>query len=480
MSALDDVRRLVDRAVTAYAGTPSEVTLLALRTRLDEPLRVALAGKVKAGKSTLLNALVGEELAPTDAGECTQIVTWYRDSHSAQVVVELVDGSSRQVPFGRAGGGALDPDLGSVDVPSIERLVVDWPSDRLRRTTLIDTPGTASLSEDVSARSTSFLTPTDSASSGADAVVYLMKHLHADDVRFLETFAGGSGGATPVNAIAVLSRADEVGAGRLDAMTSAARIAARYADDERVQRVCQTVVPVAGLVAQAGATLRESELAVLRSLAALDETEVERLLASADRFGAGSEERGALLLRLGVFGVRLATSLLRSGSVTTGPQLAAALTAASGLDSLRAALSDLFGARADALKARSGLVALSSVLDDAPAVEESASLRAELERVTASAHELAELSVVTALRDGDATGLPAADRSRALRLVGIGGARARLGLAADAGDDEVRQAAVAELTHWRARAENPVLGQDAVAACFVLVRTCEGMLARLD
>ena len=33
--------------------------------------RVAIAGKVKAGKSTLLNALVGEMLAPTDAGECT-------------------------------------------------------------------------------------------------------------------------------------------------------------------------------------------------------------------------------------------------------------------------------------------------------------------------------------------------------------------------------------------------------------------------
>ncbi len=36
--------------------------------RLGEPLRVAIAGKVKAGKSTLLNALVGDELAPTDAG----------------------------------------------------------------------------------------------------------------------------------------------------------------------------------------------------------------------------------------------------------------------------------------------------------------------------------------------------------------------------------------------------------------------------
>ena len=32
--------------------------------RLSEPLRVAIAGKVKAGKSTLLNALVGDQLRP--------------------------------------------------------------------------------------------------------------------------------------------------------------------------------------------------------------------------------------------------------------------------------------------------------------------------------------------------------------------------------------------------------------------------------
>ena len=31
------------------------------------PLRLAIAGKVKAGKSTLLNAILGDELAPSDA-----------------------------------------------------------------------------------------------------------------------------------------------------------------------------------------------------------------------------------------------------------------------------------------------------------------------------------------------------------------------------------------------------------------------------
>ena len=474
MSAVDEVRRLVDRAIDDHGDTDE---LLALRRRLDAPLRVALAGRVKAGKSTLLNALVGEELAPTDAGECTRVVTWYQDSHAPQVVVVDADGSSRQVPFVRADGGALAPELGA-PVESVERLVVDWPSDRLRAMTLIDTPGMASASTDVSARAETFLVPTGASASDADAVVYLMKHLHADDIRFLETFVGGE--ATPLNAIAVLARADEVGAGRADAMASATRIAARYASDPRVQRLCQTVVPVAGLLAQTGATLRESELAVLRDLAALDEAALERLLASADRFASGSEEHAALLGRLGVFGVRCAVGLLRSGAATSGPELAAALSAASGLDELRSTLAARFGARAEVLKARSALAALAAVARSAGDV----ALEAEVERIEASTHELAELRVLTALLrvDGSADGLPAADVERAVRVLGgapVGdGMRARLGVAPDASDDEVRSAATAELTHWRGRAENPVLGQDAVEVCRVLARTCEGMLAR--
>ena len=96
---LADVRSALQTAAQAYAGTPGATEVAELARRLDEPLRVAIAGKVKAGKSTLLNALVGEELAPTDAGECTKIVTWYVDGIAYRVTLHPNDGTPpRQVP----------------------------------------------------------------------------------------------------------------------------------------------------------------------------------------------------------------------------------------------------------------------------------------------------------------------------------------------------------------------------------------------
>ena len=82
MSIIDGTRRILASAQMLYGDSDQAADLARMDRRLSEPLRVAIAGKVKAGKSTLLNALVGDLLAPTDEGECTQIVTWYQDGLS--------------------------------------------------------------------------------------------------------------------------------------------------------------------------------------------------------------------------------------------------------------------------------------------------------------------------------------------------------------------------------------------------------------
>jgi hypothetical protein len=488
MSALlADVRAALATAAAAYAGSPQEPEVAALARRLDEPLRVAIAGKVKAGKSTLLNALVGEELAPTDAGECTRIVTWYVDGPTCRVTLHPRAGEPGTVPFARD-GGAMEVDLRGMRPEDVDHLVIEWPSSSLRTLTLIDTPGIGSLSASISARAHEFLTSEGEHLTPADAVLYLMRHLHSSDVNFLETFHDQEfSRPTPVNAVAVLSRADEIGVGRLDAMESAERIAARYRADPKIRRLCQTVVPVAGLLARSGTTLRESEYRALAELAGADTSEVDALLLSADRFARGSAattitpiERTQLLDRLGLFGVRLAIDLLRSGAVRSSTELADALVARSGLDQLREVLRTQFAARRDVLKARSVLLGLDALLRAHP-VAGGDGLAGELERIGAAAHELTDIRLLNALRAGAIDLRP--DEAEAMeRVLGASGGSipARLGLPESSSTEEQRTAVLDELSRWQRRAENPLSSREVADAARELVRACSAIYVQLD
>ena len=483
------VRLLLRRTIETYRDSPQALGWLQHNlSRFDEPLRVAIAGKVKAGKSTLLNALVGEAIAPTDAGECTRIVTWYIDSQVPKVTMFPRSTPPRQLAITRT-GGALSFDLQGTPVDQVDKLEVQWPSQSLRNQTLIDTPGIASLSKDTSARAGAFLAPEDSPTQ-ADAVIYLMRHLHATDVRFLESFFDqGVAKATPINTIAVLSRADEIGVGRLDALTSARRIARRYRADPKIRGLCQTVVAVAGLLAQTGRTMRQHEFAALSVLAGMPRAELDAMLLSVDRFSRSnlgpenrtqpdSETRSQLMERFGLFGVRLSTTLIRQG-ITDPNKIATELVRRSGLDELRSVLATQFTERRDLLKARSALLAIDLVLTREPRPA-AAPLTAEVERILAGAHEFAELRLLSTLRSG-AIRLPAEVLDEAERLLGGegGSVASRLGCEPGAGYDELRAAALDAVTRWQRRAESPMSGRAVSDVARVVVRSIEGVLANL-
>ncbi|WP_433292422.1 dynamin family protein [Actinoplanes sp. CA-030573] len=467
MSILDQVRTLLDRAI----AETRDPRLYEARQRVDEPLRVAIAGKVKAGKSTLLNALVGEELAATDAGECTRIVTWYADGRTYSVTAFLTDGTSEPRPFTRR-DGAVQINLGR-PAEQVDHLEVRVPSSRLRRHTLIDTPGIASLSTDVSLRTMAFLEAEGERAAQTDAVIYLLRHMHGSDVRFLESFHGdGLSSGTPVNAVGVLSRADEIGGCRLDAMSSAARVAARYATDERLRRLCPVVVPVAGLLGAAGATLREEEYRVLAAVAAEPMDDVVELLLTADRFAASSEARARVLDRLGLFGVRLSVRLIREGRVADSGGLARELTEHSGIDRLREVFAAQFVERSEVLKARSALAVLDECLPPGSV------LAGEAERIRASAHEFVELRLLHQIRSGR---LPGSDDQLAEmdRLLGGAGGAAytRMNLPSDAAPERIAAAARETLTRWQGIAEHPFSPRELKMAARAVARSCEAVLA---
>ena len=479
---LDEARALLEAAAAEYHDDADAARQLEEHARrLDEPLRVAIAGMVKAGKSTLLNAIIGEEIAPTDAGECTKVITWYRHGPTPRITVHLLDGTTRSLPV-RRDDGRLVLDLGPTPVNEVDRLDIEWPSKRLEEVTLIDTPGIASLSTEVSARSSAFLTPTD-APPQTDAIIYLMRHLHSADLGFLSAFRDTAvGRSDTVNAMAVLSRADEIGAGRIDALLSARSIAERYRTDGALRSLALDVVPIAGLMAQSARTLRQREFEALRQVARLGRDARERMLVSVDRFArddagidVSAEDRRNLLDRFGMFGIRMSAVAIRSGC-DDSTDLADELYRRSGMDELWRLVSEQFRSRADALKARTAIAAVGSLISRRP-TPGSSQLAGDVERLEANAHELRELSLLSAART-TGIALPEGEAAEAERLIGGSGTSAtrRLGLADDADDDEARAAAAAALQRWRAMVGSPLLDRTAVEACQVVIRSCEALV----
>jgi len=451
-----------------------------------EAARSAATCRRRQGQGRQVDAAqcpAGGGAGPTDAGECTKIVTWYRRGASASVLVHPRGGPPVVRPgAGRAGRWRWTS--AALTAADVDRIEVTWPTSRLAELTIIDTPGIASISQRSPSGRTGCWPPTTGWVPVADAVLYLMRHTHASDVRFLESFHDDDlVHGTPINSIGVLSRADEIGSCRLDAMEVAERIAMRYERDSRIRRLCPVVVPVDGLLAHAATTLQEAEYALLAAVARAPQEEIEQVLLTADRFATRPSstltelERAHLLDRLGLFGVRLSVELIRSGRAQNASELSTELAAISGLDRLRAVLLRQFLQRSRVLKARSALAVLTDVLRSG-GCGQPGRLGSAVEELAAGTHEFAEVRLLSTLRSG-AVELSTERAEELDRLLGGEGhdPLSRLGLAAETGAEEVASAALAVLERWRRLAEHPLSGRTVQLAAQVAVRTAEGLAA---
>lgn len=490
MSTSDRVRAILAGTVRAYRTDPAYAQRPDLHNelewigrRLNQPIRIALAGTLKAGKSTLVNALVGEDIAPTDATEATRIVTWFRNGPTPRVTANHRGGRRSNVPITRdPADRGLTFDFASLDPNDVVDLDVDWPAAELIDTTIIDTPGTSSLNRDVSERTLRLLVPDDGVPR-VDAVVFLLRTLNAADIALLKqigTLVGGSSGALGV--IGVASRADEIGAGRIDAMLSAKDVATRFTTEMDKTGICQAVVPVSGLLALTGRTLRQSEFVALEKLAGVDAAELTKAMLSVDRFvredaalPVDAATRAALLDRFGMFGIRISIAVLRAGISDSGA-LADELLERSGLIALRDVIDQQFAQRSDLLKAHTALVSLRRFVEANP-IYAAPYILADIDPLLADTHAFEELRLLSLLRSRQTT-LNDDEMASLRRIIGGSGtdAASRLGLQPDAPYDGPR-AAFAAAQRWRRRADHPLNDPFTTRACRAAVRSAEALVA---
>jgi hypothetical protein len=420
-------------ALRPHLSPPSATRLDQVVRRLAGPLQLAVAGRIKSGKSTVVNALIGRRVAPTDVRECTRLVTRFRYGTVDRVEVVHTDGSRTTLPYDA--DGLVPADLGA-GPEAIDYIDAYLTSALLQSVTVIDTPGLDSLDRASVQRAQALLgapagaaapaTPRSHPGSApaagaleldpgsraaiaqAEAVLYVLTQaVRADDAGALAAFRAQSTpqAASPLNAVALLNKADQVAAP--DPMAAAADLAAAQAHTLR-HRVSD-VLPLAGLLAEATETghFTESDADLLRRLARLEPARRELLFYSADLFvrpelPVSQSGRARLLERLDLFGVRHAVDLLVADPRLPTGELRRRLVERSGFPVLRDLVEHAFQRRADGIKASAALAALEVLAAQAPTPDDRARIRDRVEELLqrAEAHRLRLLEAAALVGSG--------------------------------------------------------------------------------
>ncbi|MFJ9782101.1 dynamin family protein [Amycolatopsis sp. NPDC101161] len=396
--------------------------------RLGAPLQVAVAGRIKSGKSTLVNALIGRRVAPTDIGECTRLVTRFQYGTVDRVEIVFTDGRKQVLPF--AADGMIPAELG-VDIEQVSHIEAYLTNAVLQGMTVIDTPGLGSLDAASVSRTEQLLgaakhakddegsdeldDTSRNAVAGAEAVLYVVTQgVRADDQQALAAFtaATASREAGPVNAIAVLNKADTIAPESVEGsggdIWKAATILSEKQASTLKPRVAD-VLPVIGLIAESaesgGFTSADAE--ALRQLADLDDDVLQTMLISADIFttwecDVPSGTRLRLLEKLDLFGVSHAVEAIRKEPEITAGALRRSLLDASGLEAVRQRLSIVFAARADGIKAAAALASVTALAHASGDPGERQRVHDAIEVLLAKpeAHQLRLLEALTLVASG--------------------------------------------------------------------------------
>ncbi|GAB7106635.1 dynamin family protein [Streptomyces phaeofaciens JCM 4814] len=492
-----------------------------------EPMRVAVAGEIKCGKSTLVNGLVGAEVALSvsddaqdrameEAGnramatgqlETTYVLTELVHGSPPGLVVHHRDGTTRSAPLDALHELTVRRDPADATLKEIDRVVAVLHAPLLADFRLIDTPGFNSVYGHDAAASLNLLTSTEC--DRADAIVYTIGNegLTGIGQEIAQRFVGGRGTTlTPMKAIGVMPRINEIWPSLVqerfrDPETDTDPFARARSEIDTLlttgggRGLFHTVVPVAGLMAEGAALAPDDDLVALSAFTAVDDAVLTRSLVMAmgpRRFAVhpglplDPAVRQRLLATFSPYGVWAGVRAARDRPSV--PELRRILDERSGVAGLRDLVRNHFGARAGAVRVHDALQHLLRLnRNHRMRMPESHADRQVLvdvgERLDAfqrgHAIELRLIDVLGLYYRGEWRPRPAQTRDL-LHLTGERGPALadRLGLPSDASPAELRTAAVALSARWAAASAGS--GLAAGNAIATLQRACDEILHTLD
>ena len=339
-----------------------------LQKMLDLRFTVAVIGQMKVGKSTLMNALIGKDLALTGVTETTATINWFRHKHGDlchKFRVHWKDGSTDDKPLADAKKWMST----ARNIAQTTSLDFFADVEFLETADIVDTPGTRSVLEDHQKTTEGFLAEelhNESLFYGgkADAVIYAINPVARQaDIDMLQFFGDQTRlpGASPANSVAVVQKWEHY----KNPLTVVQEQCERLQQD--LDGKVSVVLPTSGLLANATRNLCEDTWQKLAKLGGQStDAAISRILLYSKRFGeevdgaslTGTERKhlmASVRKRLGEetnwwtvlhFSVRLA----HEEKIDDGTVLRKAVLDASGIEELRNVLQDRFFSRSDLIQ----------------------------------------------------------------------------------------------------------------------------------
>jgi hypothetical protein len=342
-----------------------------------QPFNLAVVGRMKAGKSTLINGLIGRDLAISGVEEATATLNWIchgtREKQD-HFDVHWRDGRIEPYPIGdlTLWTGKSPEVLDKVRRTRFLKLYAEAPS--LAGVQIVDTPGTGSSVEEHEVVR-DFLSPETISRSieeggKADAVLYVVGPVGREkDEEILQVFAEGRlANSGPYNSLAILHKWDalETDAPRARAQAKAARFLDQLTD------MVADVIAVSGPLSLTARSAPERFFSSLISEIQKDRDDLDEALLSdtlwktdPERVDVYSQYKALSQGSMPWASFRLLVRLLHRESITDPAKARARCLEESGILDLEKALQDRFFSRQSIIKQCQVLTRAAAILDPA-------------------------------------------------------------------------------------------------------------------
>lgn len=173
--------------------------------KLNNPLKIVLMGEVKAGKSTLLNSLVGKKISPTNVIEATStILEVGYSSHEHAVLMKMNENKIE---------GKIEDIFNILEENRNDQMYfqkcigvkIGLPFNNLTKLHIVDTPGLATITSENADRTEKYI-------QNADIVIWVINGNYLGQADINEEILKVAGLGKPI--IGVINRVDEVEADR--------------------------------------------------------------------------------------------------------------------------------------------------------------------------------------------------------------------------------------------------------------------------